>query len=277
MKSFLKTTLSLCLISALALVGCNQNSTAKASTAKPETSETTKAPLSNTAAQSSDPNHNSEVANALQANLNKSGVDLHVLSATPSGVPDMYFVNLDGAEPIFTDKTGTYLFQGALIELGGSKPKDISAKLHAGNAVKALSAMDKKGMIIFPAKGSTKAAIYVFTDPTCGYCQKLHQEINDINAGGIEVRYLAWPRGEQMLTLSESVWCSKDRNDALTRAKKGEKLAPVSCDNPVKSHVALGYSLGVSGTPAIFAENGTQLGGYVPSAELIKMAIENKS
>lgn len=279
MKFFTKTVLSFCLMSALALAGCNQNSTAKDNHAeKPQTAETasTKAPLSNTAAQSSDPNHNADVANALQANLNKSGVDLHVLSAVPSGVPDMFFVNLDGAESIFTDKTGTYIFQGALIELGGDKPKDISAKLRSSNAKKALSMVDKSTTITFPAKGETKAVIYVFSDPTCSYCQKLHQEISQTNAQGIEVRYLAWPRGEQMLPLSEAVWCSKDRKDAMTRAKQGEKITAPTCDNPVKNHVALGYSLGVSGTPAIFAENGTQLGGYLPSAELAKMAIANK-
>lgn len=132
-------------------------------------------------------------------------------------------------------------------------------------------------MIVFPAKGETKAAIYVFSDPTCHYCQKLHAEIDQTNAKGIEVRYLAWPRGEQMLALSEAVWCSKDRKDAITRAKKGENITADTCANPVKEHVALGYSLGVSGTPAIFAENGTQLGGYLPSDELAKSAIANKN
>lgn len=272
---FLKNTLTLSLISVVLLAGCNQNSNAK-SAQTDKTSPSEKSTLHNSAAQSSDPNNNAEVANALQANLNASGVDIHVLSAVPSGVPDLFWVTLNGSESVFTDKTGKYIFQGSVVELGGEKPVDISAKLHSKNAKQALQNVDKSTMIIFPAQGTTKAAIYVFSDPTCHYCQKLHSEIDQTTKAGIEVRYLAWPRGEQMLPLTEAIWCSKDRNDAMTRAKKGEKITADACTNPIKEHLALGYSLGVSGTPAIFAENGVQLGGYLPSAELAKMAIANK-
>lgn len=279
--STLKASAMTAALSMLLLAGCNQGSNAKTAEKADNTSNTTqstgdKTALHNTAAKSSNPNHNATVAEALQANLNKAGIDVHVTSVIPSGMPDMFWVTLDGAQPIFTDKTGTYLFQGAMVELGGDKPVDISAKLQSTGAKTALSALDKKDMIVFNAKGTTKAAIYVFSDPTCHYCQKLHEEIEETTAQGVEVRYLAWPRGQEILPLAEAIWCSKDRKDALTRAKKGEKITADSCDNPVKEHIALGYSLGVSGTPAIFAENGTQLGGYLPSNELVKSAIANK-
>lgn len=270
-----KNTLTISFISVILLAGCNQNSTAKPTQLDKTANNDTKS-LHNTAAQSSDPNNNAEVANALQANLNTSGVDVHVLSAVPSGVPDLFWVTLNGSESIFTDKTGKYIFQGSVVELGGEKPVDISAKLHSKNAKQALQSVDKSTMIVFPAQGTPKAAIYVFSDPTCHYCQKLHSEINETTKAGIEVRYLAWPRGEQMLPLTEAIWCSKDRNDAMTRAKKGEKITSDACATPIKEHLALGYSLGVSGTPAVFAENGVQLGGYLPSAELARMAIANK-
>lgn len=279
--STLKASAMTAALSMLLLAGCNQGSNAKTAEKADNTSNTTqstgnKTALHNTAAKSSNPNHNAAVAEALQANLNKAGIDVHVTSVIPSGMPDMFWVTLDGAQPIFTDKTGTYLFQGAMVELGGDKPVDISAKLQSTGAKTALSALDKKDMIVFNAKGTTKAAIYVFSDPTCHYCQKLHEEIEETTAQGVEVRYLAWPRSQEILPLAEAIWCSKDRKDALTRAKKGEKITADSCDNPVKEHIALGYSLGVSGTPAIFAENGTQLGGYLPSNELVKSAIANK-
>lgn len=275
--STLKASTIAVALSALLLVGCNQGSNAKTAEKSDSPTQTTKPALNNTAAQSSNPNHDATVANALQANLNKAGIDVHVTSVIPSGMPDMFWVTLDGAQPIFTDKTGTYIFQGAVVELGGDKPVDISAKLQSTGAKAALSALDKKDMIVFDAKGTTKAAIYVFSDPTCHYCQKLHEEIEETTSKGVEVRYLAWPRGQEILPLAEAIWCSPDRKDALTRAKKGEKITADSCDNPVKEHIALGYSLGVSGTPAIFAENGTQLGGYLPSDELVKSAIANKN
>ena len=67
---------------------------------------------------------------------------------------------------------------------------------------------------------------------------------------------------------AEAVWCSKDRKDALTRAKAGETLPPGKCDNPVRTEMELGEQLGVNGTPAIFLEDGTLLPGYIPPARL---------
>ena len=271
---FIKTALLIATLSAL--VGCKQdnpNSTPKTDNA--DTSQ--KSTLSNTPAQSSDPNHQPDIAKALQDNLNKSGIDVHVTSVVPTQMPQMYWATIDGASPVFVDKTGSYIVDGTIVELGGERPVDITLKIRSAAAKTALSNADKSQMIIFPAKGKTKASIYAFTDPTCGYCQKLHEEINSINAGGIEVRYLAWPRGDKPLPLAEAIWCSSDKQDALTRAKKGENITASACNNPVKNHVALGYSLGVTGTPAIFAENGVQLGGYLPSDELIKSAVINKN
>ena len=58
-------------------------------------------------------------------------------------------------------------------------------------------------MIIFPAKGQTKAAIYVFYR-----MQIVVIAVNStvklmINALGIEVRYLPWPRSEQTMPIME--------------------------------------------------------------------------
>lgn len=265
------------LTATLALVACNNNtntSTEKVAQTTDKTATDTKK-LSNHPAQSSDPNHQADIAKALQDNLNASGIDVHVTSVVPTDMPELYWASIDGASPVFVDKSGKYIVDGTVVELGGEKPVDISVKIRSSSAKNALSAVDKSTMISFNAK-DPKAEIYVFSDPTCHYCQKLHEEIDDINAGGITVHYLAWPRGDKPLPLAEAVWCSDDKKDALTRAKQGDNISAPACNNPVKDHVALGYSLGVTGTPAIFASNGVQLGGYLPSAELIKSAIANQ-
>ena len=61
-----------------------------------------------------------------------------------------------------------------------------------------------------------------------------------------------------------SVWCAADRRRALTNAKRGGNVPAKNCTNPVAMQYALGQQLGVNGTPAIFAPDGTQLG--VPAA-----------
>lgn len=123
---------------------------------------------------------------------------------------------------------------------------------------------------------NAKYTITVFTDTECGYCRKLHQDIAELNRNGIGVEYLAFPRmgpGSQDFNDMISVWCAADRKTAMNNAKAGQPVAATRCTSPVAMHYELGQKLGVNGTPAIFAADGTQLGGYVPPAQL-KAALE---
>ena len=180
----------------------------------------------------------------------------------------IYCVTAEGLPSFFTDKAGKHIIQGQIIAVGAKAPVDISAALVASTAQEALKAVDKKDMVIYPAKGATKAVIYVFTDADCGYCRKLHGEMEDINARGIEVRYLAWPRSQESVPKMEAIWCSEDRKAAMDQGKTGANVQAPSCANPVQEQMALGARLGVRGTPAIFTEAGQQVGGYLPAAQL---------
>lgn len=264
MKIRLKTYLSVLAV-ALALVACNQNNAQSA----------TKATAATQSTPTTEQQSNSEVVAALQNNLTKSEVGIKPIAAYATAMPDIFWVNFDDAPAMFTDKTGSYLIQGQIVKLGQSDIQDVGADAIANIAKQSLSSIDSSEMIIYPAKGKKQAAVYVFTDPTCSYCQKLHKEIEQITAGGIEVRYLAWPRAERDIPLVESIWCSTDRKATLTAAKQGQTINSTTCDNPVKRHKSLGLQLGVSGTPAIFTESGRQIGGYLPASELIKAATSN--
>ena len=50
--------------------------------------------------------------------------------------------------------------------------------------------------------------------------------------------------------------------------KTGQPVPSRNCTNPVAMQYNLGQQLGINGTPAIFAADGTQLGGYLPPAQL---------
>jgi thiol:disulfide interchange protein DsbC len=134
-------------------------------------------------------------------------------------------------------------------------------------------------MVVFPPAGPTKHTVTVFTDIDCGYCRKLHQEIADYNQQGIKVRYLMYPRagvGSESYNKAVWVWCADDRQDAITRAKRGEEIPHKTCANPVKEQFELGQTLGVRGTPSIILENGQMVPGYVPAAQLAQMLDENR-
>lgn len=256
-------------VAGLVVTGCN-NGNAEANKTQTQQTTTSTTQTATVSTPATPAKNNDELKQILTQNFAKSGIKTTVTSVTATDIPNMYWVKADGLPAVMSDSTGQYIFQGEAIKIGGDRPESITGNLMATEAKSALAKIDKKDMIIFPAKGATKAAIYVFTDADCGYCRKLHSQIDQINALGIEVRYLPWPRSEDTFPIMEKIWCSKDRNTALTKAKNGEPIDAPQCDNPVQKIHQIGVDLGVNGTPAIFSEEGKQLGGYLPPEALAK-------
>ncbi|WP_201616821.1 DsbC family protein [Psychrobacter urativorans] len=264
-QRFSHNTLSRGLISALLIIvaaGCSNN--AADATSNTAIVNSAQAKTSTTA----DANSDATVVKALQDNLQASGIEENIISAVSTDMDGIYWVTAEGLPAFFTDKAGKHIIQGQIIAVGQGEPVDISGALVARTAQEALKAVDKKDMIIYPAKGQTKSVVYSFTDADCPYCTKLHEEMDEINALGIEVRYLAWPRSEQSVPKMEAIWCSKDRVTAMNQAKSGANVTAANCNSPVRAQMALGARLGVRGTPAIFTESGQQVGGYLPAAQL---------
>ncbi|MGO3105913.1 DsbC family protein [Psychrobacter celer] len=267
---FRKTRLSRFMVGALLVAiaaGCSNN--AADATSNTGVVNSTQANTKTVSAES-----DAAVVSALQENLKASGIEETILSAVPTDMDGIYWATAEGLPSFFTDKSGKHIIQGQIIAVGDSAPVDISAALVANTAQKALQAVDKDELIIYPAKGETKAVVYSFTDADCPYCTKLHEEMADINARGIEVRYLAWPRSQASVPKMEAIWCSQDRHAAMNQAKMGANVQAPSCENPVAAHMALGARLGVRGTPAIFTESGQQIGGYLPAEQLAQTAID---
>jgi len=168
----------------------------------------------------------------------------------------------------YATNDGKYIMQGNLIEL--ATRTDLTEERMKGIRKDLLGKVDEKDMIVFSAP-EERHVITVFTDIDCGYCRKLHKEVGDFNKRGISVHYVAFPRSglnSPSFKKAVTVWCSEDRNDAMTRAKNGEDLAEVTCDNPVGAEYQLGQQVGVQGTPAILLEDGSLLPGYVPAERL---------
>lgn len=196
------------------------------------------------------------------------------ISATP--VDGLYEV-VYGLRIYYLTADGRYLFNGDLIDLADRS--NLTETHRAGARVDALKQVSEESMIVYPASGERKHTLTVFTDIDCGYCRKLHKGMAQMNELGIEVHYLAYPRagvGSNSYDKAVSVWCDKDRNQAMDRAKAGESLAQKSCDNPVKEHMQLGNLVGVTGTPALVTESGRLLPGYLPPERLLKVLEEEQ-
>ncbi|WP_045223336.1 DsbC family protein [Methyloterricola oryzae] len=201
-------------------------------------------------------------------------------SIKPSPISGLYEVMV-GPKLFYVSGDGNYLIQGSLIDVKAKE--DLTEPRVAEARMGALNKVGGNRMISFKPK-ITKHHAYVFTDIDCGYCRKLHSEIDQYGKEGIEISYLFFPRageGSDSWKKAISVWCSSDRNGALTKAKKGETVESKSCDNPVAEHYALGNAIGAQGTPMIVTEKGNVLPGYVPAKQLAKIleteASTNKS
>ena len=189
----------------------------------------------------------------------------------PTPVPGLYEVVM-GANLAYFSADGHYMLLGDLVDT--KDYKNLSAPRRDEVRRKAIDAVSESDMFIFAPKGEVKHTISVFTDVDCGYCRKLHRDIKAYNDSGIKVRYLMFPRAgrdSKSYEKAVSAWCASDRNAALTRAKNGEELEQKECPNPVSRHMALGESIGVTGTPTIVTETGEVLPGYVSAAQLNKI------
>jgi thiol:disulfide interchange protein DsbC len=188
----------------------------------------------------------------------------------PSPVDGIYEY-AQGTDIGYVTDDGRYFFGGDLYEV--EKRVNLTDARRSEVRQKLLAAVPESEMIVF-APAATKYTITVFTDVDCGYCRKLHSEIRELNNLGVRVRYMFYPRsgpGTESWKTAEAVWCSKNRNDALTRAKKGEAIeAAKSCGaTPVMRQWQLGEELGVRGTPGIFTNKGSYISGYAPPAQLL--------
>ncbi len=195
------------------------------------------------------------------------GVQIDSVKASP--VPGLYEVMM-GTNLLYVSDDGNYVVQGTLIDI--PHQKNLTEAQQAESRLSALEKVGASRMIVFKPKIQNHL-VYIFTDIDCGYCRKLHGEIEQYLKEGIEVRYLFFPRageGSESWSKAVSVWCSKNRNETLTKAKKGEPLegGKKECDNPVSQHYALGNALGASGTPMIVTDKGEIIPGYVPAGKL---------
>jgi thiol:disulfide interchange protein DsbC len=200
---------------------------------------------------------------------NIQGATPEELRATP--IPGIWELDR-GADMIYVTADGKYAITGDLYDL--PKNANLSEARRKDAREKLLAGIPESDMLIFGPK-NLKYTVTVFTDVDCPYCRKLHSQIAEYNRLGVRVRYLFYPRSgpdTESWAKAEQVWCSTNRNDALTKAKLGQELkSPKSCGNsPVARDYALGQKFDIKGTPAIVLNNGEMLGGYLSPMQLVQ-------
>ena len=195
-------------------------------------------------------------------------VKVHSLQESP--IPGLYEALTDRGV-LYISKDGSKLFHGNLYDLDKGM-KNLTEAAMAGPRIDMMKPLEDN-MLVYKAKNE-KHVVTVFTDTTCGYCRKLHNEMQEYNDLGITVRYLAFPRSgvpSANADEMESIWCAADPLKAMTDAKGGKSVKRKKCDAKIAEQYNLGQSFGVNGTPAIVLEDGSMIPGYQPPAALIKV------
>lgn len=216
----------------------------------------------------------SELTRLLKLRLGTDNID----EPTETGIEGVYQTRF-GDKFAYLIDNGRFVFIGDLIDLESAR--NLTEVSRRGLIVNKINEIDSTDMVIFPAVSAEKAVLNVFTDVTCGYCKKLHEEVHFLQEAGITVRYLPFPRGGNRgpgYTGLKQVWCAKDKQLAMSIAKGTERgeLGSADCakGNMVDRGFELGNTLGVAGTPALYLSDGEKINGYMPHERLISKLLE---
>lgn len=196
-------------------------------------------------------------------------------SIAESQIAGLYQV-MYGTEVVYLSADGKYFISGDLLNL---QTRENLSEVAQRSVRKKMMDEAKTDAVVFKAKDE-KHVLRVFTDIDCGYCAKLHREMEQINDKGITVEYLAFPRagvGSPSYDKIVSVWCAEDQQGAMTKSKARQPVEAKKCENPVKQQYELGQAMGVNGTPALLTESGQLIPGYMPADRLASMLTAEKT
>lgn len=207
-----------------------------------------------------------EVIEELKKSLAKRLPQFEVSYIDKTPIDGIYQVII-GGQVIYMTRDARYMIDGNLVDL--ATRKNYSEDAMSVIRVSQIEKLGEDKMVVYTPE-TIKHTITVVTDIDCPYCRRLHSEMDQYMAGGVQVRYIFMPlKGQGDYRTTVSVWCAKDKNEALDLAKSGVEMEAKDCDNPIDEHLKISRSLGVRGTPAIILQDGSMLPGYVPADKLI--------
>ncbi|VGG57251.1 putative thiol:disulfide interchange protein [Klebsiella quasipneumoniae] len=140
-------------------------------------------------------------------------VGINPVSAEKSPVSGIYSVfSKEGTSYVTSD--GEYIFTGNLFKVKGIEVENTTDEFISKGM---RSYIEKLNTITYKAPDE-KYVIGVFTDITCGFCQKLHSDLQSYLDKGITIKFIAYPRAGMNSMIARnmaSVWCADDKPAAF--------------------------------------------------------------
>jgi len=227
-----------------------------------------------------------ELRSQIKKYFNNKDVISHI-AETP--IKNAYLVSLDDGTSFVFFKDSNYAILGDMYDL--TDKSNITPELKADFYKKILDKYPVASGIHYEPTVDKIGTAYVFTDPTCGYCRKLHFEMQTYLDKGIEVIYIPYPRsgmegqGHDELVDVFNSGDDAGKKEAMNLAKQDKaqdiKSLPTYKESPkgtelVNEGVEIGRELGIRGTPSIYLENGYNIPGYTDAESLAKTILKQK-
>ena len=188
------------------------------------------------------------------------GIKIDSVSKTPYA--GLYEIRAAG-DILYTDEKGQYLFVGQVFDPQTARNLT-RERLDEVNKIKWSDLPLQHALKM--VKGDGKRVMAIFEDPNCGYCKRFRAttltELDNVTVYTFMLNILS----EDSITKSRNIWCAPDRNKAWDEWMLNNKLpaaAPASCKAPHEEVAALGRTMRINGTPAIFFADGSRIAGAV--------------
>lgn len=196
----------------------------------------------------------SEAAGVHDKVRERLGREADSVQRLPMGLYEVIF----GTQIVYVDPEVKYLFSGRMIDT--ENRTDLTSRRHDE-----ISRVDFKSLPLKQAiklvrgdGGKGKRVFVTFEDPNCGYCRRLANTVKALD--NVTVYTFLYPiLSQDSHAKSQNIWCAKDRAaawSALMIDGKEPEAASAGCETPLESNVAMGRSLGISGTPTLIFPDG---------------------
>ncbi len=194
------------------------------------------------------------------------------VSKTP--FPGVWEVRLAGNRLLYSDNSGNYIFQGALIDTR-NRVNLTEARVEQLTAIDFKDLPFKDSFKLVKGKGTRQMA--VFEDPNCSYCKRLHRELAKVDDITVHV-FLIPVLGEDSVDKTQRIWCAKDKAKTYTGWMLNNQPPEAgSCDTAaIERNSRLASEHGINGTPTLFFTNDKRVPGFIAADRIEAMLKEAK-
>ena len=105
----------------------------------------------------------------------------------PSPIPGIYAVYYGDLQPIYVTQDGSFFIYGDIYKINVNSISNITEKSIAERRKLILQNIPSEELISFKSSNE-QFSVIVFTDVDCGYCRKLHNQIDEIGRASCRER-----------------------------------------------------------------------------------------